>query len=407
LKESGPSRRFYDSIPVQTLIALSFNNISLLAGGLISLLTPQFQAAPWILALFPPILTIRGGIGGIFSGNLATMLHLGLIKPRIRGNTDVYKHLVNASIVITIIDTLAMSLFAFIFNLALGRATINQVYVFAVVPPIACVMALSLSIPLTSVIAILAFRRGLDPDVLVYPILASVNDILVTATFVATTLLVLSGGLFVHLLTGLFFAILIFASLLIYRNRQVKFFYQTIREGTAVVILSSIFGSVNGSILSSVSVRLQEHPGVVVLYPALTNALGNIGSIVGSTKTTSLALGDMLSFADELRNAAQSIFRIEVVAFAMHAVFGVLTYLIVRPTTQSVNLMTLIGVALFTNLISFLLISILSIATAQQAFRRGLNPDNMVIPLITTVSDTVATLTTIYSLTILRTLGIV
>ena len=56
--------------------------------------TPMFSVNPWILALFPPILTVRGGIGGIFSGNLATMMHLGLVKPRIRGNTEQYKDLI-------------------------------------------------------------------------------------------------------------------------------------------------------------------------------------------------------------------------------------------------------------------------------------------------------------------------
>jgi mgtE-like transporter len=406
LNETGPRRHFYDAIPVQTLIALSFNNISLLAGGFISLFTPQFREAPWILALFPPILTIRGGIGGIFSGNLATMLHLGLIVPRIRGNTEVYGHLVSASFVISVIDTLVMGVFAFLFNLVLGRATLNQAFVFTVVPPVACVMALALSIPLTSIIAILAFRRGLDPDILVYPILASINDVLVTGAFVATIFMVLAGGWFLQLLVGLFVAVLILAGVLAYRCRHVEFFHQTIREGTTVVILSSLFGSVNGYFLSSMSTSLQKYPGIMVLYPAITNALGNIGSILGSTKTTSLALGYIKSVAEEVRSAASTIFQIEAVAFVMHLVFGIMTYLIVSSTIPEVSLIMLIGVALLSNLMSFLLISLFALATAQQAFKRGLNPDNVVIPFITTVSDTVATVTVICSLTILGILGI-
>ena len=65
----------------------------------------KFPTASWIPALFPPILTIRGGIGGIFSGNLATMLHLGLIKPQVRDNTPVYRQLISASFAITLFDT--------------------------------------------------------------------------------------------------------------------------------------------------------------------------------------------------------------------------------------------------------------------------------------------------------------
>jgi len=407
VRDTGPRRHIFDSIPVQALIALSFNNLSLLAGGLISIFTPRFQATPWILALFPPVLTIRGGIGGIFSGNLATMLHLGLVKPRIRGNTEEYTQLIGASFVITVIDTLAMGLFAFVINLLLGSATTSQFLVYMVLPPVACVMALALSIPLTSVIAIATFRRGLDPDILVYPILASVNDIVVTAAFVTTVLFVLTGGAYHVLLVVIFLSIMGVAGYLAYRNREVKFFHQTIREGTTVVIFSSLFGSVNGLFLSRMSQNLQRHPGLVVLYPALTNALGNIGSIIGSTKTTSLALGYGRSFVEELRGTLETIVGIEAVALMMHGVFGFVTFIIARPVIEGARLSTLIGVAVITNLCTFLPIAVFAVGIAQLAFRRGLNPDNVVIPVITSVSDTVATLGVIPSLMILRFLGII
>ena len=406
MKDTGPNRRFYDSIPVQTLIALSFNNISLFAGGLLSIFTPLFQEAPWILALFPPILTIRGGIGGLFSGNLATMLHLGLIKPQIRGNTRVYWQLISASYVITVIDTVAMGLFAFILNFALGRATLGQFYVFAIVPPVACVMALALSIPLTTIIAIVTFRRGLDPDILVYPILASINDIVVTAAFVTTILMVLAGGVFNYLLAGLLLLILGIAVYLAWTNRRIRFFYQTIREGTAIVILSSIFGSINGFFLSSMGARLQNNPGLVVLYPALTNALGNIGSIIGSTKTTSLALGYVQSFREELRSVVSSILQVEAVALGIHVIFGVVAYLIVSPSSPGVSLMFLVSVAVTTNISTFLIIGIFALMIAYFSFQRGLNPDNIVIPAITTTSDSVVTLAVTPVMYVLKLFGV-
>jgi len=405
VRDPAPRRRFYSSVPAQTLIALSFNLMSLLAGGVISLFTPRFRASPWILALFPPILTIRGDISGILSGNLTTMLHLGLTRPRIRGNTDAYRSLVCAVLVLTFVDTLAMGVISFSLNLLFGRASLAQLYIYATVPTVACIMAVAVSIPLTSLTAVAAYRKGLDPDILVYPILASVNDIVVTVSFAATASLVIAGGLGFHLLGVAFLTVMILCVLLAWRSRHAELFVQTLREGTVVVVLSSLFGSVNGVFLSGLTGSLLRHPGLVVLYPGLTSMLGNIGSIVGSVTTTSLALGYVSSFREEVRGSLGRILRVEAVAALMHVVLGVVSYLIARPAFPGASLPFLVGVALASNLSTFLVISVFVLVVAFFAFKRGLNPDNVVIPAITSTSDTVATLSLVPAVVILKLMG--
>ena len=406
MSDAGLKRPFYSSIPAQTLIALLFNTLSLIAGGLISIFTPQFEAAPWILALFPPVLTIRGGIGGIFSGNLATMLHIGLIRPQLRKNTPVYYQLISSIFVITLVDTLIMGGVSFLLNLVLGRVSVQHLLVFMVVPPVACVTAMAVSIPLTLMIAIMTFRRGLDPDILVYPILASVNDIVVSTVFAATVFLVLWGGNYTILLWAIFLLILAVTGYIAWRNWRVPFFFKTIKEGTTVVVMSSVFGSLNGAFLSGMSAELLRYPGVVVLYPGLTNALGNIGSIIGSTTTTNLALGYIRDLRDEVKASISTIVQVEGVALLIHGFFGLVTYAIVRPSVKAADLAFLVSVATLSNLISFLPIAIVALAVAHAAYKRGLNPDNVAIPVITTVADTAATLTLFLVLNILDLVGL-
>jgi mgtE-like transporter len=306
-----------------------------------------------------------------------------------------------------LVDTLTMGAFAFALNLVLGQASLGQLFAFIIVPPVACIMAMALSIPLTSLIAIVTFRRGLDPDILVYPILASVNDIMVTSAFVVTVILTLTGGTFHYLLVSMFILIIGITGLLLWRTRKARFFYQTIKEGTTVVIVSSLFGSLNGYFLSSMSGSLLKYPGLVVLYPALTNALGNIGSIIGSTKTTSLALGIVESFMDEAKSAVSQVAKVESVALLMHAVFGVVTYLIAKPSAPGASLQMLVGVALISNLSTFAFIALIALGAAYLAFRRGLNPDNVVIPVITSLSDSLATLSLLPSVSILKIIGVI
>lgn len=389
--EPGHFSHLLRSVSGQTLIALSFNLISLLAGGLISLFTPAFSDSPWILALFPAVLTIRGGIGGIFSGNLATMLHLGLIEKNIIGNTEDYNSLVKSVFVITVFDTLVLGGISFAFNLFLGKATLSQLPIFLCVPCVTCVMAISLSLPITSLLAFETFKRGLDPDILVYPILASMNDLIVTLFFVLTVYSVLIGG-WAWITLGFIFLILLTSGIIIsWRNRSRRAFRQTLREGALVVVFSSIFGSMNGIFLSNIQSLLTNNPGLVVMYPALTNALGNIGSIIGSTSTTEMALGLVGDLRSEFRKLLGSILQVEGAAALIHVVFALLSYIIAR--YQGAKLVFLISVALISNISSFMLISVFAVIVAFTAFQRGLNPDNVVIPAITSTSDTVATLT--------------
>ncbi len=402
----GRLSRLLETVPGQTLLALSFNLISLFAGGLMAVYTPRFSVSPWILALFPPVLTVRGGIGGIFSGNLATMLHLGLVEPRLRDNTPSYYGLVKSVMAITVVDALVLGSVSFLFNLASGTATPGMWPIFVSVPTVACTLAVGFSVPVTSYIAILTYRRGLDPDIVVYPILASMNDIIVTVFYVAVVSLVLMGGT-AYLGLGTVFALILAAvALLAHRSRGDSFFRQTIREGTTVVVLSSLFGSVNGVVLSRMSGTLTRTPGLMAMYPALTNALGNIGSIIGSQATTGMALGTSRGFREELEDAGREIAKVEAPAALMHVVFAFTAWLITGPGAPGVSLATLLAVALTANLLSFGVISVFALYSAHQAFERGLNPDNVVIPAITTLSDSAATLALSPAVAAARLLGL-
>ena len=73
----------------QSILSLSFNFGGLLAGTL-AVYFSVFSITPWAIALFPGILSVRGAIGGLFSGHLSTDLHLGTIKASNTKNTKTF-----------------------------------------------------------------------------------------------------------------------------------------------------------------------------------------------------------------------------------------------------------------------------------------------------------------------------
>jgi mgtE-like transporter len=384
----------------QAFIALAFDLGGLLSGRIVLIFYPFFKSAPWILALFPPMLTVRGNIGGILSGKLGTMLHIGEAEPKLRGNTREFYSFIRAILTLTFIDTVGIGILAFFVNFSFGNATVEQMLLFLTVPPLTCLLAMTIAIPIASFTGIAVFKKGLDPDVILYPMMSTVDDVLVTACYVIvvtialvpSALTVLSVVTFV--LGGVFLAMLV-------KHARERIFKKTLVEGGPIVLLASLLGTFGGVGLAGLRNEIEKSPSILLLYPALIDTLGDIGSILGAMETTKLALGYVASFWGALKETFADLVSVEIAAATWHILFGLVAFLIGMATGFSPDPWFLVMIALVSNLVSFLFISLFSIAVATQTFKRGLDPDNFVIPLVASVSDISATLALMATLTML------
>jgi len=390
------------SVLKQSLLALSFDLGGLLAGRLAIVFTPFLEAAPWILALFPAMITVRGTIGGILAGRLSTMLHTGEIEPRLRGNTPQFYSFVRSIFSLTFIDSLLIGSLSFVVNLLVGVTNLQDAPYFLAISVLTCMISVIIGAPIASLAAITVFKKGLDPSILVYPLMSTAEDILVTALYVVIVQLALLRDSLIGI-GIMIFIMLIFFLFMIANHRKERVFRRTLVEGVPAVFLTSLLGTLGGTVLASLKEQIEEIPSILVLYPALIDTLGDIGSILGSLQTAKLALGYVQSFRNMFKEALVDLTSVELAAFFMHIAFGITTFLLGLATGLNPNLMLLISIALITNIISFFVISLLSLATAIQTFRLGLDPDNLVIPLVTSVSDLIAT-TSLWS--VVRTLGV-
>jgi mgtE-like transporter len=388
----------------QSLLALMFNIGGLVSGRLAVIFAPVFSASPWILALFPLVLTVRGGTSGILSGKIGTMLHTGELKPQFRGNAGALWILIKSTFVVTFSATLGMGFLAFMTQVVFHQVSFQTLSIFIVLPVLTSTISVLIAIPLTLFVAIKTYQSGIDPDILVYPIMSTTNDLIVSIIYLLLVSLILTSSSFV-LLYGViivFFALIsIFMIINTYRN---LLFSKTLREGVFIILLSSVFGIANGVILTSFRTEIEKLPSVLVLYPALIATLGDIGSILGSMETTKLALGYVSSFTHVLRDVFVDLISIEAAAFIVHMLFAFVTQGIGWISQISSDLLQLAQTAVLSNLFSFFFISFISLIVATQTFRYGLDPDNFVIPLTSSLSDTISTLVllAVLSLTIFQ-----
>jgi len=130
-------------------------------------------------------------------------------------------------------------------------------------------------------------------------------------------------------------------------------------------------------------------PLFLISIPFINGVSGNIGSILGARLASGLHVGYItVDIKDKniQKNFVTSIF------------MGIITYFIVAILIYyiasfsglqiGIGLIEYMSVILATGILLVCLISIASVLTAFLSFKRGLDPDDMVAPVVTTAGDT-------------------
>jgi len=386
-----PATKFATSLG-QSLLSLSFNLGGLLAGTLLALFFDVFSLAPWTLVLFPGILSVRGAIGGLFSGRLGTGLHLGTVRYSYTKNTRYFYLLQHAVVTLTFLSGIAIGLTTWVFSVVFWGATMADFLSIAVV--IVATMGLSLVFvsPLTIAVSVFSFRRGLDPDVIVYPVMSTVADIIVTACYVLCLNIFFSLTVLGYFLIGVLN--LIFLSVAFYilvKNRGEKEFIKTIKEFLFTLVFVVYIVNLTGSLLNQLRGIIGVRPEIYIVYPALIDTTGDVGSIVGSTATTKLALGAIkpsLSSIKQHKTEISSAWAASVLMFTLYSIISLLVCGIATSNTLSV----LTARLLITNGLAVSVMVVISYVVAMATYRKGWDPDNFVIPIESSLADSVTTI---------------
>lgn len=357
-----------------------------------SSLSHLFIELPWVIVLYPSVLTLRGDIGGVLSGKLSTMLHTGQVKPNFSDNTLDFYSLIKAILMLIFIDSLGMSIFTLIINLLVGYASFHDAVFFLLIPLMTCLLATFFSMPITMVTAFVSFNRGLDPDIIVYPVVAIISDVIVALCYLFTVNIVVSlGSLSIRVLAVSLLLVFSVLFLLSRSDFSLDIYVSTLREASPTILITSLGGVLAGTVLAGLRYTLESRPEILVVYPILLNALGGFGSIVGSITTTRLALGYISSSLSSIRHIFSEILTIELASLLMHVVYGLSVFLLCLLTEIAASLSVLMVLCVFFGFVGPMFMSLISFSISVVAFNRGWDPDNLVIPLVSSCADIIGT----------------
>ena len=143
-----------------------------------------------------------------------------------------------------------------------------------------------------------------------------------------------------------------------------------------ILMIIEIFG---GQVLNSQLERFVVFPILLMFIPVINGVCGNIGSILGARVSSGLHVGYITPDfrGKELR---ENVIGVLILALLTFLFLGCLVYVI---STSFKLVFIMMGAGL---LLTFGMIC-LCIPTAMISFRKGIDPDNVVIPILTTGAD--------------------
>lgn len=161
------------------------------------------------------------------------------------------------------------------------------------------------------------------------------------------------------------------------------------RQTLPVVMISLIAGLFAGTILGSESMRagIERVPGILVLLPAFLATRGGVYGSLGARLSSGLHQGVIeptFNFDARLTNAITASFLNGMIVSIFIAVIAFLVLLLLG---GSGSLIRLIGIMVVAGLLSALVMLSVLISVVFLGYRRGIDPDNIVGPLVTTLGD--------------------
>jgi mgtE-like transporter len=136
--------------------------------------------------------------------------------------------------------------------------------------------------------------------------------------------------------------------------------------------------------------QLLSIPLFLISIPVINGVGGNIGTVLGARLASGLHVGYIQPEIGD-KNLRENLLTSIIIGFVTYFVLAiVLYYLALLGSLQmGIELTTFLTVIMCTGIILVCIILLISVITAFFSFKRGIDPDDMISPIVTTFGDTV------------------
>ena len=364
----------------------------LFAGIILGKMTFFLETFPGLLVIIPGAIGMRGNIFGSFASRLSTNLHIGLIAPEFEFSEQL-NYNIYASFVLTLVLSVFLGIVAKIFCILLHQPSIDLID-FILICTIAGIISNLIMLPITMFISFKSFEHGWDPDNITSPIIAAFGDLFTLPAIIASVFIlkmvdvnfIVKDSILAVILIGILIAF-IYCYRLSYETKTI------LRQSTPILLLCSFLGGSAGGILNSSVETLLTNPSLLTLLPLFSGESGSLISILGAKLSSGLHSGLVEPLKFPKGNAVHNFiicFILAIVVFPFIGFLAETSSIVLR--TAGVGYSNILLISSIAGLILVTVMVFLVYYVSTISYDHNLDPDNIVIPISTSITDSISSL---------------
>lgn len=382
-----------NSVITESLISLLICAFGCLFTGII-LGNMEFylETFPGLMVIIPGAIGMRGNIFGSFGSRLSTHLHIGTLSPEFK-RSDILTENITSSIILTMVLSVLLGIIAKAVCIIFNFPSIS-LFDFVLISFIAGLISSFVMLPITMFISLKSFENGWDPDNITTPLIAAFGDFFTLPAIVAAIHIVEFVSI-VPIVEKILFALVIISTLLalVAGYTSDKEIRNIVRQSTPVLFVCSILGTLAGGILNGSITTLLKSQTLLTLVPLFSGESGGLVSVLSARLSSGLHSGLIEA---ELKPGKVTLENFSIVLFLSLIMFPVIGFLAEASTTvlgnAGVNYLNAILISLIAGMIVVGVMLLIVFYISTISYRKGLDPDNIVIPLSTSLTDSISTL---------------
>ena len=364
----------------------------LFAGIILGKMTFFLEAFPGLLVIIPGAIGMRGNIFGSFASRLSTNLHIGLIAPEFEFSEQLNFN-IYASFVLTLVLSVFLGIVAKIFCILLHQPSIELVD-FILICTIAGIISNLIMLPITMFVSFKSFERGWDPDNITSPIIAAFGDLFTLPAIIASIFIlkmidfnfIVKDIILVAILIGILISF-------VYCYRLSDETKTILRQSTPVLLACSFLGGSAGSILNSSVETLLTNPSLLTLLPLFSGESGSLISILGAKLSSGLHSGLVEPLRIPKGNTIHNFIVCYILAIIVFPFIGFLAESSsMALKTAGVGFSNILLISTIAGLILVTVMVFLVYYVSTISYSHNLDPDNIVIPISTSITDSISSL---------------